>query len=299
MKGVQVHIRKGLFLIKLVLVLTLAYVLVKTVAMPKQTPETFGPASAAAHERPRSANVAVKDTSPQDYSAIVDKNIFGRSSLPPDANQPLSSGSAGDSSEAVDQELGLALLGTVAGSPSTSRAIIKDLKTDVPHVCRTGDKVGSVTVESIEENRVVLLREGQRRTLSLGALPLEQPKVGDTNQASSTDSSRTADTTLSIESQPASATILAGVEAVLNKALIEPHSINGQIEGLKIAGLENVENAGRLGLQNGDVICAVNGQRLTSKQKAFQTFMKARSLPTVNIELLRDNELKTLSFSLR
>jgi len=54
-----------------------------------------------------------------------------------------------------------------------------------------------------------------------------------------------------------------------------------------------------LGLKNGDIIRTVNGHRLTSKQKAYQIFKKARSQAAMNIELLRDNETKTLSFSLR
>ncbi len=86
---------------------------------------------------------------------------------------------------------------------------------------------------------------------------------------------------------------------MLTKAVIEPYMIDGQVEGLKITGLENIRVAEDLGLKNGDIIRTVNGHRLTSKQKAYQIFKKARSQEAMNIELLRKNETKTLSFSLR
>ena len=88
------------------------------------------------------------------------------------------------------------------------------------------------------------------------------------------------------------------VEAVLNNAAIEPYSVDGRVEGLQITGLENINLARDFGLKNKDVIRSVNGHRLTSKQKAFQVFKKAKSQPTMDIELLRDDDTKKLSFSL-
>jgi len=85
----------------------------------------------------------------------------------------------------------------------------------------------------------------------------------------------------------------------LKEATIEPHVIDGQVEGLRIANLENIKEAKELGLKNGDVIRAVNGHRLTSKQKAHQIFKKVRSQAVISLELLRDDETKKLSFDLR
>jgi type II secretory pathway component PulC len=89
------------------------------------------------------------------------------------------------------------------------------------------------------------------------------------------------------------------VEALLNRAVITPYAVKDRIEGLKITGLENVPVAGDLGLKNGDVIRAVNGQRLTSKQHAYQVFKKARTEPSMSIELLRSGRTRQISFALR
>ena len=89
------------------------------------------------------------------------------------------------------------------------------------------------------------------------------------------------------------------MDTLLKKAVIEPHTVNGQMEGLKITGLEKIPGAALLGLENGDVIRTVNGHALTSRQKAFQVFKKSRSQPAIDLELMRKDEIKTLSFDLR
>ena len=82
------------------------------------------------------------------------------------------------------------------------------------------------------------------------------------------------------------------VETILRKAVIEPYQINGQIEGLRITGLDKILLARALLLKSGDIIRAVNGQPLSSKRRAYEIFKKARKLPTMKIELLRDGKQK-------
>ncbi len=89
------------------------------------------------------------------------------------------------------------------------------------------------------------------------------------------------------------------VETILRKAVIEPYHINGQIEGLQITGLDKILLARDLLLKSGDIIRAVNGQPLSSKRRAYEIFKRARKLPTMKIELLRNGKTKTLLYYLR
>jgi hypothetical protein len=90
------------------------------------------------------------------------------------------------------------------------------------------------------------------------------------------------------------------IETVLKKAAIKPyHNINGQIEGLRISGLDKILAAKELLLKSGDVICVVNGQPLSSKIRAYKIFKRARKLSTMEIELLRDGKSQTLLYYLR
>jgi type II secretory pathway component PulC len=89
------------------------------------------------------------------------------------------------------------------------------------------------------------------------------------------------------------------VEQLLTQTTLTPYAVDGQVEGIQITGLDKIPLAGVLGLKEGDVIHIVNGQTLTSKQKAFQILKKAKSQETLDIELLRDGQSKTLSFPIR
>jgi S1-C subfamily serine protease len=55
-----------------------------------------------------------------------------------------------------------------------------------------------------------------------------------------------------------------------------------------------------VGVRNGDVIQVVNGQKLTSVQKAYQVYRKARVQSSFTIHLLRGGrDQKKLSFKLK
>jgi len=292
---------EALFVIKLVLVLILGYVVIITVLMPQRTGEILAPSSAVGTEHITSVKPAsFPDTPVDDYSVIVEQDIFGSSLR---TNKSLHGVGPALSAE---EELGIALLGTVAGSPEISRAIIKDLKTNVLSLYKTGDTVATAHIESIEKDVVVLLHEGQRKILDLGTRessarhPVDKRHDADNAQAVlSTNAAQAVETNPPTKSHTTAGAKLSDIEIMLTKAVIEPYTIDGQVEGLKITGLENIRGAEDLGLKNSDIIRTVNGHRLTSKQKAYQIFKKARSQAAMDIELLRDNETKTLSFSLR
>ncbi len=89
------------------------------------------------------------------------------------------------------------------------------------------------------------------------------------------------------------------VEAILKNAVIEPYHNNGQIEGLRITGLDRILAARDLLLKSGDIIRAVNGHPLNSKRQAYEIFKRARTEPTMIVDLLQDGEAKVLLFDFR
>lgn len=295
---------KALFVIKLALVLILGYVVIITVLMPQRTGEILVPSSAVGTEHITAVKPAsFPDTPVDDYSVIVEQDIFGSSLR---TNKSLLGDNGLGPALSAEEELGIALLGTVAGSPEISRAIIKDLETNVLSLYKIGDTVATAHIESIEKDVVVLIHQGQRKILELGTResaarpPVDKRHDADNVQgALSRNAAQAAETNPPAKSLTTPGAKLNDIEIMLTKAIIEPYMIDGQVEGLKITGLENIREAENLGLKNGDIIRTVNGHRLTSKQKAYQIFKKARSQEAMNIELLRDNETKTLSFSLR
>jgi type II secretion system protein C len=296
--GGKLYIRKVLIVTKLALVLVLCFVIVRTVIMPQHPAEIFTPVSVVGTENV-SANGTENavETSVEDYSAIVERDIFGIADSSPMADKSLPD----IVTRSAEEELGLALLGTVCGSTDVSRAIIQDNKTKMLNLYKTGQNVGDARIKSIEENAVILLHNGQRKMLTLNRTGghnknntqvLSSPAIRETGKV--------ARPVLPVK-QPFTEvpTRTAHVVAMLTKAVIEPYDVNGQVEGLRITGLENIPMAKAFGLKDGDIIREVNGHRLTGKQMALQVFKKARSQPTMSLELLRDGETKEMSFALQ
>jgi len=295
---------KALLIIKFALVLILGYVVITAVLMPQHTGEIFEPSSAVGTDNITSAEpTSSPDTPVEDYSVIVEQDIFGSSRT----NKSLQGDNGVSPALSAGEELGIALLGTVAGSPEISRAIIKNLETNELSLYKIGDTVATPSwkrsstahIESIEKDVVVLLHQGQRKILELGTRESKRQDIDSAQTALSTNSAQAVETNPPAKSQSTVGDKLSDIEIMLTKAVIKPYAIDGQVEGLRITGLENIRGAEEIGLKNGDIIRTVNGHRLTSKQKAYQIFKKARSQEALNIELLRDNETKTLSFSLR
>ncbi len=291
---------KSLLFIKLAMVLILGYVAVRAVTMSQQMHKVLAPKPALGSENTAAFKPAsLPDTSVQDYSAIVEQDIFGSSVSALVADKPLQVDNSAGSTWSGEEQLGIALLGTVAGSPEISRAIIKDLKTNVLNVYKTGDTVVTAYVESIEKDGIVLLHQGQRRKINLRIKESGKQDTDNPEVTMAKNATQPVEADPAAKSNPTFADKLRYAATMIPKTNMEPYTIDGQVEGLRITGLEDIKGAEDLGLKNGDVIRAVNGHRLDSKQKAYQISRKARSQAAMNIEFMRDNKTKAFSFPLR
>ena len=305
------YTRKVLFVSKLSLGLVLLLVIVKTAMLPWHLGRIFLPTSASGNEDISARLLGVEaghtGTTTEDYSAIVRRNIFGDANSSPTANKSLPGDPAAqDGLQPAEEELGLALVGTVSGSPAVSRAIIKDIQTNMLNLYKTGQTVAGACVESIEKNAVILLHNGQRKTLTLKTTVKSADGAGGNHTRTPSSQQTVSRTTtvakpnLPLNEAPAQVPAkIEQVESILGQAVVEPYVVKGQVEGLKVTGLEGIGAAKDLGLKNGDIIRVVNGQQVTSKQKAYQIFKKARTQAIIDIELLRSNEPQKLSFPLR
>lgn len=283
------------WVVKALLAATLIYVAVRAVVAPLHLGGVLTPEATSGDERVRDvaqANSALHR--PIEVSGILENNLF-------EGKDSGGSFQRGDDNPAfsitpAEEELGLRLIGSIAGTATTSRAIIEDTTAQTTRLYRTGDAVASATIESIQRDTVILRHEGQKRILRLHVgratddsrtnTVQEQGKAHGPESGSGTR-----------EMAPSSAK-LGYVEDLFRKASVEPYVENGQAQGLKITGLEKTPVAGMFGLKNGDVIQTINGQHLTDKQKAFQVLRKARTQSKMHVQLLRHGKIRDLSFDL-
>ncbi len=287
---------RAILVVRLSLILILGYMVVRTVSMRQQLGEASALNSAVGAEKAVVADVGSSNSGAEDYSAIVEQNIFRGPAAALAPTEPLRVDDSASQVLPGQEELNVALIGTIAGSPEISRAIIEDLKTKVISLYKIGDTVATARIESIEKDLVVLIHSGRRRMLNMQTRESGARGIDKAHEILPNNTVQTHKTT----SVPiASRTQLEEVEALLKSAVIEPYVVDDRVEGLRITGLENIPQGKNLGLKNGDVIRTVNGHLLSSKQQAYQISRKARSQPTLSIELMRGNKTRMLTFPVK
>ncbi|MHC4222168.1 MAG: type II secretion system protein N [Planctomycetota bacterium] len=289
------YTHKALVASKLTLAIVLLFALAKVVIPPGRMNKIPAPAAALNTDGIQIVDsTSMPNSSLKDYAQIASRSPFGTSGSPDGIVM------AGSFDHSISEQLGLALLGTVSGSQSVARAIIKNLKTGVFELYKIGQMVGGNRIEAIETDAIVLLHNGTRKKMWITTWPLNNNN-NDYMPSPSLNSEITKALQADRQEKNTSAestTIAQRAEEVLTKAIIKPHVVDGQTDGLVITGLENIEAAKKFGLKNGDVIHSVNGYRLTSKQKAYQVFKKARSKKTMTLDLSRGGRHKKFSFTL-
>ncbi len=278
---------------KAFLVVVLVYAGVKAIATGLHPGDVFDPGAVRGDEPPHEGQAALpEDKSRSDYSDIVRRNLFtgtdGIAYPGANANRP-----AFDSMASAE-ELGLKLMGAIAGGPAASRAIIQNTSDKTIGTYRIGDIIASATVDAIQRDAVILRHQGRHLVLRLHTGAGSEDRGG-----SGREQQRAAAQAAPVTGGPTPLSTQAGyVEEVFHNITIEPYRKNNRTQGLRISGLEKVPLAEMFGLKNGDVIQTINGQQLTSKQKAFQVLMKAKTQSRVDIQLLRNGKNKDLSFEI-
>ena len=292
----NLNLRRIIWIVNLAVLVLLGY-LIAGIALRRPSDGRGSPP--AAIQRPR----AERDISPitqEDCSVILRRNVFSSGEVADGAAGP----GEGQPAPLVRTKLQLRLLGTVAGDAAFARAAIEDLPSRIQDVYKIGDIVQGARIEEIKRNRVILIHENRREVLELYLF--SEPASEETARAEPAAGMVDAGAAVRVISpdefevdKKAFLARVGGIEAILKTARLTPYVIDGKTKGLRVTGLENVSMARFVGLKNADVIQTVNGQMLSSQQKAFQVFRKARAQSTLKIQLLRDKDKKTLSFRIK
>ena len=213
------------------------------------------------------------------YAAMFQDDPFGLATM----DRPTQVIESSDINESMPQPSGMLLIGTVSGDPSVARAIFKDKDSNAVKVCSIGQWIGGARIEAIDRDKVTISVDGRTELIRLASRSLLARSSSDcADQGPGTGfGSHT--------------TITSSVGRLLKdgKACID-RLPDGRY-GLRIEGLEGTPDIKALGLEDGDIIHSINGQELTSPQKAFQVLRKARSAQRIDVELIRDGQTKRIS----
>jgi general secretion pathway protein C len=201
-----------------------------------------------------------------DRQKIIQRNLFHSAKLSAATNTP----AAPTDEELKETELPLKLWGTIATTdPALSWASIEDTGKKVTAAVRVGDTIQSATIVRIERRRVVLLENGNRRSLSLddeddavsnmlaSARRLKPPTRKTSSRASRRKSAkearkRAAEKTEAPEGNPSS---LYSQARIVPK--IDPET--NVVTGLQLNAIQAGSVFEEAGIQDGEVITEIAG----------------------------------------
>ena len=191
----------------------------------------------------------------------------------------------------LTQALELELLGTAVGNVKDPIAFIKDLRAGKQGICRLGSVVRDARVIEITLGEVILDVNGRKEILRLSKRALSPAKK-----------EKEAPAIVSVSADYVTVSkkgIFNEMGAIMNalpKLKIKTYYEASRVSGMMVEGVTRDSIIAAAGIQDKDVVKAVNSQKINSYQKALQVLYKARNQSEINVDLLRGGQAKSLSY---
>lgn len=242
---------------------------------------------------------------------IVSRDVFCSGCVPP--KPTVTSENATPSNEWTKTTLQLDLVSTMVcpSDDNYSMAVIRDMSTKEkdPEMYRRGSTIGATgaTVYRVLSKRVYILNAGRPEYVELEGNPPPQavaqntpppvmagnPELGDIDKGvNCSGNSCTVDRSL-VEKLLSNTTMLA------TSARFVPSIKDGKPNGFKLYAIRPQSIFGRIGLQNGDTIKAINGSEMTTPDAALGLYTKLRNASHLSVQVERRGETVTLDYSIR
>lgn len=185
----------------------------------------------------------------------------------------------------------LGLVGTfIADDVHQSYAIIEDQKKKVQEDFSVNDVVfGEAKVVSIFPDRVEIDRNGTREILKLD-------ETGDTS-APATDNGLPVDEFVVPEAELETA--LQNLPLLLTQARAVPYFKSGQAVGLRLFAIKSGSLYEKVGLKNGDILKAINGNSLSDITQAAKLFETLKQEKNIGVTVERNREERVFRYQIR
>jgi len=232
---------------------------------------------------------------------IVERSIFDSASV----GSSTTEGDTPDGPEAKS-DLDATLLATVVTDPpELSSALISHKGSDKADGFGIGaDLWGEGTVVGIEPRRVVIERsDGSREFIAMEIDAKVQKASARTLRPKEDDSTKGVDQLSDNKFVVDAALVDAALknpEQLATQVRVAPHKgADGQIDGYRMSGIRRDSLFKALGIKNGDIVHAVNGQPLTSMQSAMTAYDSLQNERSFSFEITRRNQRQTFEYEIR
>jgi len=199
----------------------------------------------------------------------------------------------------VMSRLNIKLLGTVVAGKN-SAAIVAVAKRREQQVFFIGDRIQpGVILKEVEAEAIVVERGGKLERISLeqGAKLTVTPMPGTAIAASpglaSAQPTNIKMNKIRLQQQ------LQNFPVLMTQAKAVPHFVNGKPSGFAITQIAPGSLYQQAGLQNGDIVLSVNGKQITGAKQAMNMYQTLKSTAAIDLELIRDGQIRQVHYDIR
>jgi general secretion pathway protein C len=237
------------------------------------------------------------------YYALIDKRDIFNSAKPEVA--------VAVEAPVAPTQLRLKLWGVALQEGSDAYCVIEDEKKRTQGVYKIDDEVpGPATVKAIEWERVVLLNGGREEILELqdttkaaGGIAAAVRGVAAASQPSASASAVTGVKMVSedefVVDRSEVDNALENMSQLFTQIRAVPHFEGGESTGFRLFAIRRGSLFDKIGLKNGDIIRNINGQPMNDPTKALALLEELRNVSDLTVQVTRNRQDKTLSYSVQ
>lgn len=267
------------------------------VAMPEGATVAEAPTAEVASAAPATSAPTSRSISKRQYiEGILKRNIFDHTAI--------GQTGGGGATDGAITDLDVTLFGTlVSTDPEYSIAsIAKNTADAFPLNYGIGDKLEDATIVAIENRRVTIRRSTgaeEHLVVEEDAKPAPRASAGGSESSEDDQVSKDGENSYTVDRELVDK-YLADMDALSRMGRAIPHrGPDGQIDGYRLSGIRRGSVGEKLGIRNGDIVHAVNGQELTSVQSAMGAYGSLQNDSNFSFEVTRRGQKMSLKYEIR
>lgn len=248
------------------------------------------------------------------YAPAVENNVFGIADQTLGAitaSHATAVSTANLSPASTVPDVKIRLLGTVAWSDTTGYAFVSEHGND-QNMYKSGETIeGAGIMRGVHPDRIVMDFNGKIYEVTLEGLSGEKQPAATARPKSSAPAGRTpggkdfsqfarrTGTNEYVVSKRAIDESIQNPQNILTDARLLPNIVDGAQNGFRVSEIKSGGLYEHLGIQNGDILLAVNDFKLASPESALQAFTTMQGASSIAIELKRRGKKISLKYNIR
>lgn len=224
---------------------------------------------------------------------IVNKNAFDLALSP----VPILTAEGGGISTQPETPFNGKLIGLIQNTKNNTGIAIVNVEGQTLSI-KTGIEKNGLKLVSIDNITAVIERNNRKYSILLEGGDMKAPNSQTPQATAQQTQSSGSNLNIAIKKAELKSEI-QDMNKVLGSARVAPLYDNGAFQGYQVVGIRDDSPLKKLGLLQGDIITRINGSELTNPASLMAMFNQIDDISAISIDMIRNNDKKTLFVELQ